>query len=56
MNVTKHRDPPKVSTFDGPQTSECKTIKGTEILFILKGNETRRLFVTSKTLHLKLET
>jgi hypothetical protein len=45
---------------DGPQTSECITIKGitikgTELLFKLNGNETRWLFTSSQTSHLKLE-
>ena len=54
IKVKNHRDPLNVGTLDGPQTSECITIKGTELLFKLNRNESRWLFASSQTSHLKL--
>ena len=39
VNIANHRDPPKVETLDGDQTSEQISIKESGLLFNCSGNE-----------------
>ena len=55
IKVTNQREPLKVGTLDGPQTSDCITIKGNGLLFKINENEARWLLVNSQISQRKLE-
>jgi len=55
IKVTNQRDPLKVVTLDGLQTSECITIKGSGLLFKNNWKKARCLFASSQTSQWKLK-